>query len=77
MSRQERAQNIHEEGGDEIFARDVPKHESFSKPKVTHGTQTNPEGIVDDPQLSVQLFLTVTIRTARGKFVSALASHDS
>jgi hypothetical protein len=73
----ERAQKTHEEGGDEVLASDVPEHVSFSKSQVAHGTQTNPEGIVDDPQLSMQLFLTVNIRTLRRKFVRALVSDNS
>ena len=73
----EQAQITHEEGGDEVFASDVPKHVSFSEPQVAHGTQTDPEGIVDDSQLSVRLFLSVNIRTARREFISALASDNS
>lgn len=68
----------HEEDGYKIFANNVPKHISFSETKGTHGAQADPEGVVDDPQFGVKLFMAGTIiRTTSRKFISAFVSDDA
>ena len=71
------AMGTHEEDGYEILANDVPKHIGLSETEVGHGTQADPEGIVDDPQLSVGPHILSRIRTDVREFISALVSDDT
>ncbi len=77
MEKRGQAQGTHKEGGDQIVAHDVSKHIGFSEPEVAHGTETDPEGIVDDPQLCVKLFLLASIRTVLREFIRARVSDNS
>lgn len=71
------AMDTHEEDGYEILANDVPKHIGFSETEVGHGTQADPEGIVDDPQLGVGPHILSRIRTDVREFIGALVSDDT
>jgi hypothetical protein len=71
------AQGTHAEGRNQIFANDVPVHVGFSETEVAHHTQTDPEGIVDDPQLCMKFIALAGIRTTLGKFINALVRDDS
>jgi hypothetical protein len=51
------AWRTHEEGGDQIFASNVSEHVGCIETKVTHHIQTDPEGIIDDPQLGIKLIV--------------------
>jgi hypothetical protein len=64
------------EDGYEIFANNVSKHIGFSETKGTHGTKADPEGVVDDPQFGVKLFMA-SIRTKSRKFICVLVSDDA
>jgi hypothetical protein len=67
--------DTYEEDRYEILANDVPKHVGFSETEVGHGTQADPESIVDDPQLCVwpHILSRIDVR----EFISALVSDDT
>jgi hypothetical protein len=67
----------HDEDGYEVVANDVAKHIGFSETVVGHGAQTDPEDIVDDPQLGVGPHTLSRIGTEVGEFISALVSDDT
>jgi hypothetical protein len=67
----------HEEGGDEVFARDISEHVSFSKTQVTHGTQTDPENIIENGQLGVRHHIFARFHMTSRKFIDALACDNA